>query len=258
MVLMLSEAQIERYSRQIILPQLGGKGQETLLRARVLVNGGTLQTTTLLYLAAAGVGTIGLRGGERPAVFSAFAGKVDNDDHQTRKRSSSALGEPDDPVAATLRRLNPDCRIVRHGADAAPSAAHDLGYDLVVSEPGTLVDHCGRLGQPVCCSWAPPSQRRLFVGRGGPDTACWACLPAEQKSGTPEHDGAVFARLADLFWGAFQATEALKCLIGLSPPSPSRVFACQFPQFRFSDWPVDKDPDCAVCGQPPHMGQETR
>ena len=46
---MLSEAQIERYSRQIILPQLGGKGQETLLRARVLVSGGVLQATTLLY-----------------------------------------------------------------------------------------------------------------------------------------------------------------------------------------------------------------
>lgn len=252
---MLSEAHIERYSRQIILPQLGGKGQETLLRTRVLVNGGALQTTTLLYLAAAGVGTIGLRCGERLAVFSALAGKVADDDHQTRKNASSALSEPDDPVVATLERLNPDCRVVRHDADAVPPTA---AYDLVVSEPDPLVDHCGRVGQRVCCGWAQPSQRRLFVGQGGPDAACWACQPVEQKRCTPEHGGTAFARLADLFWGAFQATEALKCVIGLGPAAPSRVFACQFPQLRFSDRPVNKDPDCAVCGQPPHLGQETR
>jgi adenylyltransferase/sulfurtransferase len=245
---MLSEAQIERYSRQIILPQLGGKGQETLLRARVLVNGGALQTTTLLYLAAAGVGTIGLRSRERPAVFSAFAGKVDDDDHQIKKRSSSTLGEPGDPVVATLERLNPDCRVVRHDASGA-AAPLIAAYDLVVSEPDPLVDHCGVTGHPLCCSWGQTSHRRLFVCQGGPDVACWACLPAEQKSCTPNHDGAAFERLADLFWGAFQATEALKCVIGLSPSSPSRVFACQFPQLRFSDRPVDKDPDCAVCGQ---------
>ena len=89
---MLSEAQIERYSRQIILPQLGGKGQETLLRARVLVNGGVLQTTTLLYLAAAGVGTIGLRSRERPVVFSAFGkmDKMDDDAHLINKKRASS------------------------------------------------------------------------------------------------------------------------------------------------------------------------
>ncbi len=226
---MLSEAQIERYSRQIILPQLGGKGQETLLRARVLVNGGAPQTTTLLYLAAAGVGTIGLRSRGRPAIFSAFASD-----------------EPDDPVVATLERLNPDCRVVRHdaGGAALPLLA---AYDLVVSEPDLLVDSCGSVGHPLCCSWAQTSHRRLFVGRSGPDAACWACLPAEHRRGIPE--GAAFERLADLFWGAFQATEALKWLVGLSPSSSSRVFECQFPQFRFSDWPVAKDPDCTVCGQ---------
>ena len=233
---MLSEAQIERYSRQIILPQLGGKGQETLLRARVLVNGDARQTTTLLYLAAAGVGTIGLRSHEQAAVFSALAGTV------------STVEQPGDPVVATLGRLNPDCRVVRHGMDGS-AAGLIAAYDLVVSEPGPLVDHCGRLGQPVCCSWGQPSDRHLFVCRGGPDRACWACLPAEQKRTTPGHEETAFGRLADLFWGAFQATEALKCVIGLGPSSPSRVFTCQFPQLQFSDRPVEQDPDCGVCGR---------
>ena len=228
---MLSEAQIERYSRQIILPQLGGKGQETLLRARVLVNGGVLQTTTLLYLAAAGVGTIGLRSRERPAVFSALT-----------------IEESDDPVVATLARLNPDCRVVRHDMDGS-AAALIAAYDLLVSEPDPLVDHCGRAGQPVCCSWAQTSDRHLFVCRGGLDQACWECLPAGQKRAIPGHEETAFGRLADLFWGAFQATEALKCVIGLGPSSPSRVFTCQFPQLQFSDRPVEQDPDCAVCGR---------
>ncbi len=238
---MLSEAQIERYSRQIILPQLGGKGQETLLRARVLVNGGVLQTTTLLYLAAAGVGTIGLRSRERPVVFLALATE-----------------ESEDPVVATLARLNPDCRVVRHDMDGHDMDGHDMdgsaaaliaAYDLVVSEPDPLVDHCGRAGQPVCCSWGQTSDRHLFVCRGGLDQACWACLPAEQKRAVPGHEETAFGRLADLFWGAFQATEALKCVIGLGPSSPSRVFTCQFPQLQFSDRPVEKNPDCAVCGR---------
>lgn len=228
---MLSEAQIERYSRQIILPQLGGKGQETLLRARVLVNGGVLQTTTLLYLAAAGVGTIGLRSRERPAVFSALT-----------------IEESDDPVVATLGRLNPDCRVVRHDMDGS-AAALIAAYDLLVSEPDPLVDHCGRAGQPVCCSWSQTSDRHLFVCRGGLDQACWACLPAGQKRAIPGHEETAFGRLADLFWGAFQATEALKCVIGLGPSSPSRVFTCQFPQLQFSDRPVEQDPDCVVCGR---------
>ena len=251
---MLSEAQIERYSRQIILPQLGGKGQETLLRARVLVNGGVLQTTTLLYLAAAGVGTIGLRSRERPVVFSALAGKMDDDDHLINKqRASSTLEGPRDPVVATLARLNPDCRVVRHDMDGhdmdGSAAALIAAYDLVVSEPDPLVDHCGRAGQPVCCSWGQTSYRHLFVCRGGLDQACWACLPAEQKRATRGHEETAFGRLADLFWGAFQATEALKCVIGLGPSSPSRVFTCQFPQLQFSDRPVEKNPDCAVCGR---------
>lgn len=246
---MLSEAQIERYSRQIILPQLGGKGQETLLQARVLVNGGALQTTTLLYLAAAGVGTIGLRSRERPAVFSALAGKMDDDDHLiNKKRPSSTLDGPSDPVVATLERLNPDCRVVRHDMDGS-AAALIAAYDLVVSEPDPLVDHCGRAGRPVCCSWAQTSYRHLFVCRGGLDQACWACLPAEQKRTAPDHEETAFGQLADLFWGAFQATETLKCVIGLGPASPSRVFTCQFPQLQFSDRPVEKNPDCAVCGR---------
>src|SRR5262245_12739667 len=96
---MLCDSQIERYSWQIILPQVGGKGQEKLLRARVLVHGsGPLPTVALLYLAAAGVGTLGVIAGDSSPVLSVFA--------------------PDQRDAAfvALTRLNPDCTVVTHEA----------------------------------------------------------------------------------------------------------------------------------------------
>ncbi|NOT53159.1 MAG: hypothetical protein HOP18_01000, partial [Deltaproteobacteria bacterium] len=68
---MLTDDQIERYSRQIILPQVGGKGQEQLLRARVLLNGtGPLQETAVVYLAAVGIGTIGILADEQAELLS--------------------------------------------------------------------------------------------------------------------------------------------------------------------------------------------
>src|SRR5215510_6691133 len=95
---MLSDEQIERYSRQIILPQVGGKGQEKLLRARVLVSGsGPLQEEALFYLTAVGIGTIGVIA---DAPFSLFSVLAPN---------------REDALSSVLQRLNPDCTIVPHG-----------------------------------------------------------------------------------------------------------------------------------------------
>jgi adenylyltransferase/sulfurtransferase len=260
---MLSEIQIERYSRQIILPQLGGKGQEKLLNVRVLVNGaGLLQTTALLYLAAAGVGTIGVRAHGTLPVFCAF----------TVRPAGDRLSE----VAATLSRLNPDCTVVQHAcsseqatASSASSAEMEQliqGYDLVLSEPDPLLDQCYASGRPFCCSWGQATERRLFVSNGGSDLPCFQCIPAEQRLlKTADHptdhqvdefadefadESARFDLLASLFWGAFQATEALKCIIGLSVDSHPRVFQCQFPDLQFSEQPVYKDPHCSSCSVP--------
>src|SRR5262247_2672965 len=97
---MLSDLQIERYSRQIILPQVGGKGQEKLLRARVLVNGsGVLQTGALYYLVAAGVGTIGILASSPWPILS-------------------VLGEDQkETEGGVLNRLNPDCTITTYNPE---------------------------------------------------------------------------------------------------------------------------------------------
>src|SRR5713226_4653134 len=158
---MLSDSQIERYSRQIILPQVGGKGQEKLLRARVLVNGsGSLQTSALLYLAAAGVGTLGVIANDSDAVFSAFA--------------------PDqrDIVSAALPRLNPDCTVVIHKAtDASDPKQVVTDYELVLSAPGPLHDICYASRRPFLCAQVSAVDAWLFLCTGyEPDRPCLRCL----------------------------------------------------------------------------------
>ncbi|HKA55520.1 MAG TPA: ThiF family adenylyltransferase, partial [Candidatus Binatia bacterium] len=143
---MLSDSQIERYSRQIILPQVGGKGQEKLLRARVLVHGsGPLQTAALLYLAAAGVGTLGVIAGDSSPVLSAFA------------------LDQKDTTSAALTRLNPDCTVVIHEAMTCPGPEQIVqGYDLVLSPPGPLHETCYTLRRPFLCAQVSAAGAWLF------------------------------------------------------------------------------------------------
>src|SRR5262245_4948606 len=226
---MLSDLQIERYSRQIILPQVGGKGQEKLLRARVLVNGsGPLQTAALLYLAAAGVGTIGVIASDSYAVLSAL------------------VPDQKDAVSTALTRLNPDCTVVLHRAMDPPGPQQIVqGYDLVLSLPGPLHDICYALRRPFLCAQVSAVDTWLFLCTGyEPDSPCLRCLPRPLcEESTDTH------LLAPLFLGTLQATEALKFILGLPRASTGKLLHCQFPTLYFSERPVRKDPQCNLCGQ---------
>lgn len=257
---MLSDAQIERYSRQIILPQLGGKGQEKFLQSRILVNGsGAHQTMTLLYLAAAGVGTIGVSGGRLPTEAGLFAAGCDN--QTLRAPQDSRADEPD--LVETLTRLNPDCQVVIHSGDDTPAPdcrgeQFAADYDLVVSEPNPLLDVCYTFRRAFVCSWRQAASGRLFVWTGDETGPCFHCVPAklrERDEANSEQTKPISERLAgidtlaDLFFGAFQATEALKCLIGLGASAHGKVFECEFPDIRWNEHAIHKDPSCVQCGQ---------
>ena len=184
---MLGDAQIERYSRQIILPQVGGRGQEKILRSRVYVDGdGLLAATALLYLAAAGVGTIGIARSRAAPVFSALA--------------EQSLEPDEQPAAHTLRRLNPDCTIVVH-----PDEDEHPTYDLVLATTAALHDGWYARHKPFVWGTARGEDARLFVSRG--DRADWPCLRClfsassltrgaetrPQQRGRPSRPSALFA-----------------------------------------------------------------
>ncbi|MGH7964503.1 MAG: HesA/MoeB/ThiF family protein [Candidatus Binatia bacterium] len=227
---MLSDSQIDRYSRQIILPQVGGKGQEKLLHARVLVNGsGLVQSTALLYLAAAGVGTIGVRANTSHALLSALA-----------------IDQGDAP-SAVLSRLNPDCTIIPHTVGEAPEELAQQ-YDLVLSTPDPLHEVCYALRKPFLSAHVSSGEAWLFCCRGyEPDQACLRCVPAltVEAVGKPS----LPASLTALFLGTLQATEAMKLVLGLDQPSRGKLWRCQFPGLHFYESMVKKDPACLLCGQ---------
>jgi len=226
---MLSDSQIERYSRQIILPQVGGKGQEKLLRARVLVNGsGPLQTSASFYLAAAGVGTVGVLAKASSPVFSAFTPDQEN------------------AISTALARLNPDCTVVIHDAAEVTALKQIVqGYDLVLSLPDPLHDVCYALRKPFLCAHVSAAGAWVFPCLGyEPNISCLHCLPQhffEEEKGAPP--------LAALFFGTLLTTEALKFILGLSHSSSSKLLLCQFPALHFSEHIICKDLQCRLCGK---------
>ncbi len=226
---MLSDSQIERYSRQIILPQVGGKGQEKLLRARVLVNGsGPLQTAALFYLAAAGVGTIGALASTPASVFSAL------------------VADQAEATSDILTRLNPDCTVVIHKGEDVIRPAHLVQqYDLVLSAPDPLHNACYASRRPFICAQVASSEAWLFICRGyEPEQPCLHCLPAQLgQSG----ENTALTEMAAMFLGTLQTMEAIKLILGLHQGSRGKLLRCQFPTLHFSTSIVKKDPGCPLC-----------
>ena len=267
---MLEDAQIERYSRQIILPQVGGKGQEKLLRSQVYVDGdGLLAAAALFYLVAAGVGTIGVARAKAAPIFSVLAERP--------------LGPDEQPVAHTLRHLNPDCTIVTHLDEDAQSLHH---YDLILATTDAL--HAGWYAQHKPFVWGAASGEgaRLFVSRGDmADRPCLRCLfpehpprpyratpPRRGKKTVPSSEGCRVAAgwvpadtgAADpddssplnspyaLFLGTQLVTEALKIILQPEAERPPKLLAYTFPAFHCTEQTVEKNPHCPVCSTPVH------
>jgi adenylyltransferase/sulfurtransferase len=234
---MLTDSQIERYSRQIILPEVGGKGQEKLLRARVLVNGsGPLQTAALFYLAAAGVGTIGVLAHTTPPLLAALVPEY---------------AAYEDATTQGLTRLNPDCTVVLHKLeDARHPELLVQQYDLVLSPPDPLHDACYRSHRPFVCAQIATAEAWLCSCRGyEADQPCLHCFPTLPSTREKEHFSPDL-HLAALFVGTIQTTEALKILLGLHQASTGKLLRYQFPTLRFSESIVPKNPACPLCREP--------
>lgn len=230
---MLSDPQIERYSRQIILPQVGGKGQERLLRAKVLVSGtGPLQAHALLYLAAAGIGRIGLYDAGHSPIWAALT------------------PEAQDSAVIALQRLNLDCTVVTHD-NQTQSDQDDIvhlveHYDVVIAEPNArLHAACYVARRPFICGQASATAAWFAVYCGYEENRpCFSCEPLPFSEALTSSNA---EETAASFVGTVLATEAIKLVLGLTLTGSTKLLQCRFPELSFHDRVLAKNPHCSVC-----------
>ena len=249
----LSNEEIMRYSRHLIMPEVGMEGQLKLKRAKVLCIGtGGLGAPLGLYLAAAGVGKIGL------VDFDA----VDLTNLQRQILfGTSDIGRPKIEAATDrLRNLNPDIEIDRFETRLRSENALDIlkDYDIVVDGTDNFPtrylvnDACVILGKPNVYGsiFRFEGQITVFGAPGGP---CYRCLyPEPPPPGLVPScaEGGVLGVLPGIV-GAIQAAETLKLIISKGEPLIGRLLLFDALAMRFRELKLRKDPNCLVCGEHP-------
>jgi adenylyltransferase/sulfurtransferase len=248
----LSGEQQLRYSRHLLLPEIGIAGQERMRAARVLIVGaGGLGSPAALYLAAAGVGKIGLVDNDR----------VDLSNLQRQILFSTAdVGAA--KVAAARERLlvlDPGLDIVAHEVELRAANAAQLldGYDIVIDGSDRLatrylVNDACVLGRKPLVSAAIhrfEGQALTYVPGQGP---CYRCLFSDSSEGIVPNcaEAGVLGVLPGVM-GCIQATEAIKLMTGTGIPLIGRLLTYDALEMRFREFRFARRPDCAVCGATP-------
>jgi len=255
-----TQEQRERYSRHFILPDVGEKGQTKLLDAKVLlVGGGGLGSPAALYLAAAGVGTIGIIDHDR----------VDLSNLQRQVLyTTEDIGQPKvEAAAARLRALNPDINVVTYTEPLYSGNALDIirQYDVVINGSDNFPtrylvnDACVLLRKPLVDGSVFMFEGQVTVYQpaipelgieGGP---CYRCLypdpppPGEVPSCA---EAGVLGVLPGVI-GVLQATEAIKLILGIGEPLVGRLLMYDALAQEFRTLRVHKNPECPVCGEHP-------
>jgi sulfur-carrier protein adenylyltransferase/sulfurtransferase len=254
----LTDAQRDRYSRHILLPEVGEKGQEKLLKARVLLLGaGGLGSPAALYLAAAGVGTLGV---------------VDNDAVDASNLQRQVLHGTDrvgvskvESAAKTITNLNPDVKVIpfderltRENVDRI----FDHGWDVIVDG---LDNFPTRYLVNDASVWKniPVVHGSIFRFDGQITTfwpgkgPCYRCLYPEPP---PAHlapscaEAGVLGILPGVV-GTIQATEAIKIVLGQGEPLVGRLLTYDSLKMQFRTLKLRRDPSCPVCGEHPTITQ---
>jgi sulfur-carrier protein adenylyltransferase/sulfurtransferase len=249
----LTAEQRERYSRHLLLPEVGIDGQQKLLDAKVLLLGaGGLGSPAALYLAAAGVGTLGI---------------VDNDDVDLSNlqrqviHSSERIGVAKvDSAEETITALNPDVKVRKYALRLGPENVMDVlpGYDVVVDGLDNfptrylLNDASVRLGIPVVSAAILGFEGQLSVFKPY-DGPCYRCLfPVPPPAELAPSCGAngVLGVLPGTM-GLLQATEVVKLILGQGEPLIGRLLMYDALAARFTEVKVRRDPACPICSREP-------
>src|SRR5215813_11618843 len=253
----LTRDEIKRYSRHLILPEVGVNGQRKLKAAKVLcIGAGGLGSPVAMYLAAAGVGTIGI---------------VDFDivDYSNLQRqilhSTPDVGRPKlESAKNKLLAMNPHINVVTHDAALSSENALELfaPYDIIVDGTDNFPtrylvnDACVILGKPNAYGsiFRFEGQASVFATKEGP---CYRCLyPEPPPPGLVPScaEGGVLGVLPGLV-GVIQATETVKLILGVGEPLIGRFLIYDALRMRFRELKLRKDPDCPVCGTHPTVKQ---
>ncbi len=249
----LSVDEIRRYSRHLIIPDVGVSGQKRLKNAKVLcVGAGGLGSPALMYLAAAGVGTLGIV-------------EFDTVDESNLQRQiihgQSDIGRPKAESARdSIREINPYVTVNIHGEPLTSDNAMQIfaDYDLIVDGTDNFAtrylvnDAAVLLGKPYV--WGSiyrfDGQASVFWAEHGP---CYRCLyPEPPPPGMVPScaEGGVLGVLCASI-GSIQVTEAIKLLAGIGEPLVGRLMIYDALEMTYRSVKVRKDPDCALCGTNP-------
>ena len=260
----LTDAQRDRYSRHLLLPEVGEGGQAKLLKSKVLLIGaGGLGSPAALYLAAAGVGTLGV----------VDADIVDASNLQRQViHTTSRVGQPKvESAQKTITDLNPDVNVVPY-----PERVNSANVDRLFADYDVIVDGTDNfptrylvndasvlLGKPVVhgsifrfdgqlTTFMPPNAAKKLGIEAGP---CYRCLYPEPP---PPHlapscqEAGVLGILPGVI-GLLQATEAIKLILGRGDPLVGRLLTYDSLKMKFRELRLRRAPDCPVCGPSPSI-----
>ncbi|MEK6679523.1 MAG: molybdopterin-synthase adenylyltransferase MoeB [Nitrospirota bacterium] len=252
-----TDEQIKRYSRHIILPEVGGKGQKKINNAKVFcVGAGGLGSPVALYLAAAGVGTIG--------IIDADVVDLSNLQRQILHATSDLNKPKVESAKETLTAINPDLKIVTYKEYLAVDNIIDIikDYDIVLDGSDNfptrfLVNDATYFAKKILVSGSIfrfDGQVAVFNHKSE-TSPCYRCLyPEPPPAGlVPScQEAGVLGVIAGTI-GTLQATEALKEILGIGDSLVGRLIIYDAFDMRFQVVKIHKDPNCPLCGKEPKI-----
>lgn len=248
----LTDSQFERYARHLILEEVGEAGQAKLLASQVLVVGaGGLGSALLLYLAAAGVGTLGILDDDRVELSNLQRQII---------HATADLGRPKvESAAEGVARINPDVRVIRHRLRLTAENAAELiaPYDLVADGSDNFAtrfavsDACYAARKPLVTAALLRFEAQLSTFKPWlpGDHPCYRCLhPEPPPEGTVPRceEAGILGALAGTA-GSLQATEVLKELLGLGESLSGRLLIYDALAAEFRSFRLPRDPACPLC-----------
>ena len=249
----LTTDDLSRYSRHLILPEVGMEGQQRLKAAKVLCVGtGGLGSPLAFYLAAAGIGTLGLVDFDVVDASNLQRQII----HSTKDIGRKKL----DSAADKLTALNPSLNVIKHETMLSSANALEILKDYDIVADGTdnfptrylVNDACVLLGKPNAYGsiFRFEGQASVFATEDGP---CYRCLyPEPPPPGLVPScaEGGVLGILPGLV-GVIQATEVIKLILGKGSPLIGRLLLVDALSMRFRELKLRKNPECPVCGENP-------